>query len=478
MKLVSSKIKKWVQTLLLMAVLLLYGANASAITLAEEEKLAKKFLEAVFQYFEVIEDPVIVGEVKQVADKIMGVLPPQPLTYNFYVIKSPEYNAFAGPGGHIFIYTGLLAAMDSESELASILAHEIAHVTNRHISEKIERSKKVGVGTMAGLLAGILLGVGGSAAASQAVVAGALATGQAMMLAFSREEELEADGDGLKYMDKAGYSVEGSLTILNKIRNKEWFGTKQVPAYLRTHPAVEARIANADNWLAQKGPGPPQKPQKDFIFAITRVKALYGDKDVAGREFESVLAENPEDAMANYGLALMASKDGHFEAAAAHIKKTLIKEAFNTNVLTDLGRIYFLGGRYEAAKRTLRATVAFGPFNPESHFYMARTQMALGDNKAAIKTFEALLSQAPEYKAALFYMAEAYGKLGQADLAHYYLGRHYQKRRNFKNALFHFEKALAETKDDNRKAEIKGIIKDLKKRFVKSQIEAKEKETK
>jgi beta-barrel assembly-enhancing protease len=478
MKSIFESIHKWGRQALLFVMLMAYAANAAAITLTQEEKLSKEFLEAVFQSFEIIEDPVIVGQVRRVAKRIMDVLPPQPLTYHFYVINNSEYNAFAGPGGHIFVFSGLLAAMDDESELAGILAHEIAHVTNRHISQKIERSKKVGYGTMAALLAGIVLGASGSAVATQAVVAGALATGQALMLAFSREEELEADNDGLKYLEKAGYSAEGILKILNKMRNKEWFGTKQVPAYLRTHPAVEARIANADSWLAQKKSDSNMVLEEDFILATTRVKALYGDKEVTGPEFENTLAAKPQDAMANYGLALLSAEDGRFDAATAYIKKTLTKAAFNTVVLTDLGRIYFLSGRYAKAESILRSTLAFGRFNPESYLYMARTQMALEKDNAALKTFEALRSQAPKYKPALYYLAEVYGRLEQADKAHYYLGHHYRHQRRFKNALFHFEKALAEAKDKKKQDEIKAIVKKLRARLFKAQLEAEERETK
>ena len=108
----------------------------------------------------------------KIGNRILSVLPQQPFNYHFYVIKEDVYNAFATPAGHIFVYTGLLDAMDEEEELAGILGHEIAHVYCRHISQKIERSKKIGIATLAGIAAGILLGVGGAGEAANAVTMG------------------------------------------------------------------------------------------------------------------------------------------------------------------------------------------------------------------------------------------------------------------------------------------------------------------
>ena len=185
----------------------------------------------------------VVAYVNNIGKRILSALPQQPFKYRFYVIDEDVYNAFATPAGHIFVYTGLLDAMEEEEELAGILGHEIAHVYCRHISQKIERSKKIGVATLAGIAAGILLGVGGAGEAASAVTMGSMAAGQTAELSYSRENEMQADQFGLKFITEAGYSASGLLKILKKIRSKTWFGSDQIPKYLMTHPAVEDRIA-------------------------------------------------------------------------------------------------------------------------------------------------------------------------------------------------------------------------------------------
>ena len=120
------------------------------LTVSEEEKMARSFLNVIYKYYEVIEDPVVVNYVNKVGNRIVAGLQEPLFHYRFFVINTHTYNAFAIPAGYIFINSGLLMAMDNEAELAGILGHEIAHVNARHISQRIEMSKKIGWAGMGG----------------------------------------------------------------------------------------------------------------------------------------------------------------------------------------------------------------------------------------------------------------------------------------------------------------------------------------
>ena len=138
--------------LLVLGVLsLITPRSAESITIKEEEELSREFQRLVMKNYQLIRDPIIVNYVNKIGQKLLAVMPPQPFTYRFYVVKEDTYNAFATPAGHIYVNSGLFAAMQSEDELAGILAHEISHVASRHISQKIERSKKVNMATLAGV---------------------------------------------------------------------------------------------------------------------------------------------------------------------------------------------------------------------------------------------------------------------------------------------------------------------------------------
>ena len=169
---------------------MVWCSPAAAISIKEEEKLAREFMKYITTRFELITDPLITQYVNDVGQKLLSTMPPQPYKYHFYVIKEEVYNAFAIPAGHIFVHSGLLAAMESEDELAGILGHEMAHVVCRHISQRIDRSKKIDLATMAGMVAGIFLGVAtGDATAMQALTIGSAAAGQTASLAYSRDDE-------------------------------------------------------------------------------------------------------------------------------------------------------------------------------------------------------------------------------------------------------------------------------------------------
>ena len=191
-------------TILVIVNTIIFPQVVSGITIKQEESLAREFLMVALRHYRLIKDPQIVGYVNKVGRKVLSAYPPQPFPYHFYVVNEDVFNAFAGPGGHIFINSGLIEAMESEEELAGILGHEISHVVCRHISEMIEDSKKINIATLAGIAAGIFLGMGGAATAATAVTYGALAAGQSAALAFSRDNERQADQVCLNYLDKAG----------------------------------------------------------------------------------------------------------------------------------------------------------------------------------------------------------------------------------------------------------------------------------
>jgi predicted Zn-dependent protease len=323
---------------------IIFPKGASGITIKEEEELSREFMKLILAHYEIIKDPLIVNYVNDVGQKIVSVLPPQPFSYHFYVIKEDTYNAFATPAGHIFIYSGLLAALDNEEELACILAHEISHVLCRHISQKIERAEKVNIATLAGVVAGVLLGTAGASAAANAVTLGSVAAGQSYELAYSRENERQADQIGLNILRKAGYNGKGLISSLKKMRSKQWFDSREIPTYLTTHPGSEERMAYIDTWLERHKKTEDNIDNYDFERAHTRLVAIYGDESDALRKFKSDVDHHSDDPLAYYGYGLILEKKGDYQAAEKYLKAALEKRAFDPYILKELGRLYFLEG--------------------------------------------------------------------------------------------------------------------------------------
>ena len=455
--------------LLLISGILPYSGHS--ITYSEEEELSREFLAVVASRFTFIKDPIIEGYINDIGQRILKEVPTQPFHYHFYVIKEDVFNAFATPAGHIFINSGLLEAVKSEEEIAGIIGHEIAHVVCRHISQNIDRSPKIGLATLAGVAAGIFLGAAGAGDVGSAVVLGSMAAGQSAMLAYSREDELQADQLGLVYLYDSGYGGEGLLNSLNTIRSKQWFGSDQVPNYLMTHPASEDRMANIDVWLEGNQISEQKKFHPDpeaFHMMQATLTGKYGNESGAFKRLEAQLRAAPEDPIANYGYALILARVGRRQEAIGYFLKALEKKALNHYILGELGRVYFQEGDYGKALRLLESAVAMGPSDPDAMFFLGRTYMELDQYEKAEGILEKLVEKHPDFTEVYYFLGTAQGNLGTMKDAHYHLGVFYTRRGKLKSAAFHLERAQELTTDPNRKEAIEKMLESVNKRISKA----------
>ncbi len=462
---------------LLAILLIVFPSTVRGITIQEEEELCQKFMVEINAHYEIIHDSVISNYINKIGEKILAVVPTQPFQYRFYVIKEDVYNAFAGPGGRIFINSGLFEALENEDEIAGIIAHEISHVVCRHISQQMEQSKKVGLGALAGVAAGVLLGATGAGSVGSAAAIGSIAASQSLILAHSREDEMQADQRGVDFLIQAGYSPKGLQTSLTKIRSKQWFGKDQVPTYLMTHPAVEDRMSYLSAWIdanPSKMNRLPRHSNTAFEWTHTRLVAMFGPEKEALKDFKSRVTQEPDNPMVLYGDGLILTRTGNRNTAIERFRAALTRRAFDPVLLTELGRTYFLDGRYSEALGILQSVLDISPDETEALFYTGRCFMELGKYQEASRTLESLLRTTPDYPDALFYIGSAYGSLGRTSDACYYLGLYYYIRGNYRNAVLQLEKALETTTDPLKKAEIEKLLEDAKKRHT---IKLRESET-
>jgi len=473
-KQVMALIKKIIATCLtfVFCMAILFPNPVLAMTISKEKELSDEFKKMALSHFQVINEPLIADYVTAVGQRILSVMPPQPFTYRFYVINENSLNAFAGPGGLIFIHSGLLADMESEEELAGILSHEIAHGVHRHLADRAEQWKGVGLAALATVAAGLLLGVTGGGIPVEAIAIGALTTGQSVALAYSREAEMQADITGVAYLKSAGYSVDGLLSILRKMRSQQWFGPQEIPTYLTTHPALEERMAYISSQAdAASDNGPKKHPVNpdNFKWAHIKLVAMYGDENTALRRFEKEVKEHPENALSHYGYGLVLARTHHLEKAEEHIKSALDRAAFNPHILIDLGRIYYENHQFKEASRILKGAVAVSPNNVEGLYYFGRTQYEIGEYGEAVDIFSTISDRYEDIPEAFYHLGQAYGKLGNTFKAHYNLGIYYKQILSLKNALFHFKKAVNATDDPEEKRKIERTIEEITKEQKKQQ---------
>ncbi len=442
----------------------LMPGHASAITPGQEKELSHEFMQYVKKHYTLIKDPIIVDYVNRIGQKIVSVLPAQPFPFHFYVVKEDSFNAFAGPAGHIFMNSGFFIAMQNENEFAGILGHEITHVSCRHISQRIDRSKKLGIATIAGLTAAILLGKGSSGAAAEAITVGTVAAGQSIQLAYSRENEMQADQLGLEYLVRAGYDASGLLSALKKLRSKQWFGSKQIPAYLVTHPAIDARIAYIDTWIQTNKTGSKVASIDNYSFkrAAVWLSATHGNAETALNNFKNNVADHPSSPLAHYGYGLVQARVGNRQEAIRSFQTALETGQADPYVMKDLGRLYYLEGKYSQAMNILNAAVQIDPDNPDINYHIGLIHTELGEAEKAIRSFERTVLKHPGYNQAIYSLGQAYGKNGQLGYAHYYLGLYYHKKGRVKNAVFHLKRAQSKINDPDKQRKIDKMFEETK----------------
>lgn len=216
----------------------------------------------------VSDDAIVQEYLRVLCDRISRAAPRCDFKLYYFPIQSNVLNAFAFFGGHVGVYTGLVLMVENESELAAVLAHETAHVTQRHLARMLVQQKKLTPLTIAEICAAIAIGALGAPDAGIGLATAALGGQAQQMINFTREHEYEADRFGIEILSRAGFDPEALPNVFHKLNNKTRYMEKP-PEYLLTHPVFEARIADAYNRAILL---PKVKPKNDLFFHLVRTR--------------------------------------------------------------------------------------------------------------------------------------------------------------------------------------------------------------
>ncbi len=413
---------------------------AGAISIEKESQLGKKFLASIRRHFQFLNDEYAQSYINRLGQTLSQGIETRPFPFHYYIIKHNDLNAFAGPGGHIFIYSGLISALDNADELAGVLAHEMGHITARHLSERIEQGKKINIATMAAILAGVF--VGGKVGA--ALSTGSVAAGIQTQLRYSRQDERQADQLGLKYASLAGFDPSGLMHALTVIQKYSWMESNRIPPYLRTHPTGPERISNLESMLPNFPPHPsPEAIQLRRQYPIFRtiVRAKSINPQEAEQLFSKDLDEGRDVALAHLGLGIVYKEKSEYAEAVKHLKSALNGMASCTAIWMELAESYQLTGQDSQAIELFRKVLGENPNNHKAMLLLAESYENLGRYGEAITLLKRLsLSDAADPKV-YYHLGMAYGRLNKLAIAHYYFGLYFKKRGSLEKARFHFLEA-------------------------------------
>jgi predicted Zn-dependent protease len=424
---------------------LVWAQAAQAITLEKEREIGREALEEVKEQIPLIHDPVVVDYIRDLGQRLERHLEGDPFEYKWYVADEPTMNAFALPGGWIFMFRGMITSMESEAELVGVMAHEISHVHYRHISDRIEKSGPLSAATMAGMLAGMVLGaLAGAPALGQAVTMGSMAGGIQKQLAFSRQDEEEADYGAFKLVTEAGYPAAEMEKSFRRVWRMQRYTMPEMPRYLLTHPTSPERMEKLQN-LVRRHPHPDASfDNQRFLQVRTRLMALYESEDRASRELRRMMSDGQDPGLGYYGMALLEMRRDRYDLALKYLDQLQGDWVSQAAVLRERGICRLRLGDFEKAQELLSRALASRPEDREAMAALGEAHLQAGEHEQARRVLERALEADPDSPEVRHQLGMALGKMGRTDEASLHLGLAFKARGNLRAAKYHLSRAAEE----------------------------------
>jgi len=394
------------------------GTNAFSSLSPEKEKIIGDImLRQTRAQLPMVHDPLLDEYLNTLGQGLVAKAEGVRFPFSFSWVNSPDINAFAMLGGNIVFNTGTLATSETESELVSVLAHEIVHVTQRHIARSVEDRSQNGPLTLASLLGSILLTI----ANPEAGMAGLMATqgmAQQRAINFTRSNEQEADRIGIQLMAKGGYDPYAMPEFFAKLNEKTRFSNTQL-AFLYTHPLSQARVADS-RVRAEQFDRRFVPDSSDYSLARARLWARYqlSGKDALAH-FQKRLQTPGGNTKANqYGLALAAFDTGDVATAAQLLHKLQAADSRNLFYLDALTDVYIKQGKAEQALKLLEQEYLLRPNNLVVTLNYANAALSAKSERLALHLLKNLLFAKPDTFLAYDMLSDVYKQLG--DKAKYF----------------------------------------------------------
>lgn len=436
--------------------------QATAFTISDEREIGEKLLYSVRSAFKLIDDPDVTQYITKLGQSVLVVAGIQYFDYRFFVIDNKEFNAFAAPSGLIFFHSGLIGTMNSEDELASVLAHEVGHIVKRHLASRMEKGKYTSIASLGLALAALAFG----GAATPVLLTGALATGQSLNLHFSRQDEEEADLMAYDWLKKLHRDPTGQVKMLESMRRIARYRSEQPPQYLLTHPNPEERLSYIESLIdmdrEQLQEATHAADNFEFLRFKYRVLAQVKESRDLKVSLANIIADSRADAMqktmAQYGLSQVAKYENDYNKSLVLLDK--VRDFFpDKNILkVDRGTILFAAGNFAEAEKTLRMALAVDGSDMYATFTLAKLLYRTGRSSEAEKYFQTVKYELPEYSQIYFELGQIASDNKLVGNANFYLGKYYLYEGKIDLAEGNFRNAL---RQDTLPAEMKAESKEL-----------------
>jgi len=419
------------------------GSPASTILSRQDEyRLGAMVTKELRDQNALIEDPEVGEYINGVGDRLAAQSQDGGRNFQFFVIKDSTINAFAVPGGFVFVHAGLFLATSTESELASVMAHEIAHVTQHHIARQLRAQSTQQMTSVAAMLGAIILGAIGGGQAAEGAIAAAQGMAAQAQINFSRDNEAEADRVGIGYLAAAGYEPNAMGSFFETMSRHEGLTVTYIPAILIDHPVTTDRIAEAK---ARAAHYPQRKGQDSQSYELIRerVRVLDPDATDLASYYEHHIASGRGTLADRYGLALVLMNTNHAEEAVRQLTALVQQHEDLTLLYVALGQAQAKAGHVKESLATFQHAEQLFPRNVPVTVRYAEALMANGRAAEAHTKLLDLFNNVPPTPDQIRLTALAASAANDPGDAYYYMGEYQIAGGDLNLAAQQFQLALA-----------------------------------
>ncbi len=420
------------------------------LTPIEETHLGQAFFRNLHRHVRISDDPMIQDYIATLGGRLTSHSDMAGRPFHFFVVMEPEINAFAGPAGYIGVHSGLILATRSESELASVLAHEIAHVTQNHLKRAFASAKKLSIPLAAAMLAAILVGTQSPEAAQAAIIA-IQAGGLQQQINFTRAHEQEADHIGLQILADSGFDPRSMPAFFERLQQSTRLsGQRNVPEFLRTHPVTSNRIADTRARAADY----PYRQYTDslaYLLVKAKLEVLSSpEPDRLAPLFRQRLRRGTpmQRAAARYGLALIHQSSHRLEKSRELLQRLLRQFPDQPQFVDTLARVELARGDTDSALQRYR--LALKHFPASTMLQLAYSQALLHSGRFSEARQRLLRLMAGDDVPPSLYklLSRAYAGMGKTAEAQRYLAEYHYATGDLEQAIRYARLALKMARGD------------------------------
>ncbi|WP_228124856.1 beta-barrel assembly-enhancing protease [Candidatus Methylospira mobilis] len=402
--------------------------SGTLLSTHEEIELGAAFFRSLHGQIHINEDPETTDYIQRIGQKLSANSADPEHAYHFFVVMEPNINAFAGPGGYIGVNSGLILTTEAESELASVLAHEIAHVTQRHLYQAYQAASRLSLPMAAAMLAGILIGAKtGNAQAGEAAIIAAQAANQQFQINFTRDNEAEADRVGMQNLSKSEFDPRAMPVFFERMQQATRFAGNALPEFLMTHPVTVSRISDTRGRAEKYA---YRQYEDSFVYQIIKAKLRVlsaTDPFEVEKYFRTTNNHGTlqQQDVTRYGLALSLQAQKKYDEARPLLQKLVIQHPDQPHFVNALARLETDAHRYPEALKHYDMALERFPENRGIVFNYVRLLLLMQkplEARNLLNAHSATLAPSTEFYELL---AECYGELHNDAESHRYLAEYY-----------------------------------------------------